>query len=165
MRSDAFGHADSACALAQLTETGAAALRVERVSVWRFDETHDHIECLDLFERSSARHSSGQRSAAGVSPRYFHALSGERAVAVDDAHRDPRTSEFTAGYLLPNGITRDARRADLACGQAGGRRVPRARRYAARRGRPWEQLVAGTFADFASMILGARSSAPGRPRR
>src|SRR5262245_57264974 len=153
VRSDALGHADSASALAQLTETGAAALRVERVSVWQFADDRTYIECLDLFERSSARHSSGQRLSAGVSPRYFRALSDERALAVDDALNDPRTQEFVDGYLVPNRIAAlmdapiwlSGKLVGVVCHEHVG---------APRTWSSWEQLVAGTLGDFASIVLG-----------
>ena len=38
-------------------------------------------------------------------PAYFHALTEADVLAADDAHRDPRTTQFSAGYLTPLGIT------------------------------------------------------------
>ena len=37
-------------------------------------------------------------------PRYFDALMTERCIAAEDARVDPRTSQFTEGYLDPLGI-------------------------------------------------------------
>jgi diguanylate cyclase (GGDEF)-like protein len=43
--------------------------------------------------------------AASDYPRYFEALKLGRAIDGHDAHHDPRTSEFSASYLTPLGIT------------------------------------------------------------
>jgi PAS domain S-box-containing protein len=42
-----------------LTEAAAEALEVERVSVWLYDQGYSRIVCLDLYEKTSRKHSSG----------------------------------------------------------------------------------------------------------
>ena len=88
----------------RVDEAASEALNVARVSVWLLDETRTAIESLDLFERDSKRHSSGVRLAQRDYPAYFAALATERTIAAHDAHTDPRTSSFSAGYLTPLGI-------------------------------------------------------------
>lgn len=86
----------------RITETAAATLGVARASVWRYDGSA--IECLDLFENSSKKHSKGLKLTEKDFPPYFSALKLERAIDADDAHVDLRTSCFSAPYLKPLGI-------------------------------------------------------------
>ncbi|MBR9988614.1 MAG: PAS domain-containing protein [Gemmatimonadetes bacterium] len=96
---------DQSSALREITQHTARTLDVERVSIWQLTEERDAIVAQDLFERSAARHSSGAMLAAATYPSYFRALAGSEVLVADDAERDARTSEFTEGYLRPNGIT------------------------------------------------------------
>ena len=91
-------------AIRVITETGCKAIGVARCSVWLLDEGHVTLRCLDLFERESGQHSSGIALAATTFPGYFRALEAEEPIAADDAHTDPRTCEFSAGYLTPLNI-------------------------------------------------------------
>jgi PAS domain S-box-containing protein len=87
-----------------IVETCAKTLSAERVSMWRFEDNRATIRCDDLFELPSGRHSSGDRLYAQDVPAYFNAIGHDRVVAANDAHTDPRTREFSAGYLTPHGI-------------------------------------------------------------
>lgn len=88
-----------------LTEVAARTLEVDRVSIWRYNAARTGIRCLDLYERGAQRHSSGLEISAADNPAYFHALGEADVLAADDAHRDPRTADFSAGYLTPLGIS------------------------------------------------------------
>ncbi len=92
-------------ALQQLAEVSARTLDVDRVSIWRYTEAKTGISCLELYEREANRHSSGGELLAADNPPYFQALTEADVLAADDAHRDPRTSLFSPGYLTPLGIT------------------------------------------------------------
>jgi PAS domain S-box-containing protein len=87
-----------------ILETCARTLMVERVSLWRYEDNRQTIRCDDLFERTPARHSSGERLSANDYPAYFNAISHDRIVSAVDAHVDPRTREFGASYLPQHGI-------------------------------------------------------------
>jgi PAS domain S-box-containing protein len=84
-----------------LLETTARTLKVDRVSMWRFEDEHEAIRCIDLYELSLDRHQAGTRLHRSGYPAYFAALEHERFIAAEDAQADPRTSEFTRSYLLP----------------------------------------------------------------
>jgi PAS domain-containing protein len=94
-----------AAAFQRLTEVAARTLEVDRVSIWRYNGPRTGIRCLDLYERAAGRHSSGVEISATDNPAYFAALLEADVLAADDAHRDPRTEQFSAGYLTPLGIT------------------------------------------------------------
>jgi signal transduction histidine kinase len=152
VRSSALERGDVVSALGELTQTATAALAVDRASVWRLSEDRGRLECLDLYERKTRRHSSGQGISLRVAPQYFRALDGERAVAASNARTDPRTREFSDSYLIPYGIGAmlDApiwlagRLVGVVCVEHVGD---------TREWKPWEELVAGTLADCASMAL------------
>ena len=94
-----------AAAQKELTKVAAETLDVERASIWLLDEEGTELRCQALYERSHDRHSQGLVLEASDFPRYFAALKLGRAIDGHDAHADPRTSEFSAAYLTPLGIT------------------------------------------------------------
>jgi len=91
--------------LRRITEAAARCLSLERVSIWFFDDELTTLRCHDLFRLSAGRHETGPTLRSHDYPRYFAALKLARAVAADDAQNDPRTSEFTDGYLRPLGVS------------------------------------------------------------
>ncbi len=98
-------NSDLAEVIRRVTELDAQTLGVARVSVWQYAPDHSAIVCEDLYKRDENTHESGLRLAAEQYPKYFHALEENRTLAAHEAQQDPRTSEFTAGYLIPFGIT------------------------------------------------------------
>jgi len=90
--------------LRDLLETGARALGVGRISMWRFVEEGSAIQCVDLYEEQGKRHSSGQVLHRADFSIYFNALENERLIAAVDAHKDSRTAQFSEPYLKPSGI-------------------------------------------------------------
>jgi PAS domain S-box-containing protein len=146
--------ADSAGAFARITETGAHVLDVERVGVWLFAPDRSAIVCRDLYRKQARAHEAGMTLLARDYPRYFQALEESRVVAADDACADPRTSEFTPGYLRPLGIgsmmdvpvRRHGKVVGIVCHEHVG--PPR----------PWtpeDQEFAGSVADLVSLSLEA----------
>ncbi|MGE0396168.1 MAG: diguanylate cyclase [Kofleriaceae bacterium] len=91
-------------AIRAITETAARALHTARASVWLLGEDQQDLTCIDLFEAKENRHSSGIVLRAKDYPAYFAAVREEETIAADDAHTDPRTSEFSTTYLTPIGI-------------------------------------------------------------
>ena len=100
-QSEALSRGDLHCALQELTEVTARTLQVERVSVWLFDAQRSKIQCAALFELSLQRHSQGLELAVTDYPNYCAAIESQPILAIDDARTDPRTCEFTQGYLVP----------------------------------------------------------------
>jgi diguanylate cyclase (GGDEF)-like protein len=88
-------------AIRAITETAARALNTARASVWLLGEDQSDLTCVDLFEVAENRHSSGIVLRATDYPHYFAAMLEEETIAADDAHTDPRTSEFSVSYLTP----------------------------------------------------------------
>jgi serine/threonine protein kinase len=103
-RTETFGGSDLNAIFQQLVEVAARTLRVERVSIWSFTNNRQTMHCDALFELSDNRHSSGVELNACDYPNYFRAMCATDVIAATDAQTDPRTSEFTEGYLKPLGI-------------------------------------------------------------
>ena len=152
MHSQVLGQGDAFQAFKQITETASRVLDVQRASVWRLAASGTAIDCIDLYERASDRHSSGTRIRAEDVPRYFEALQRERALLAHNARTDRRTSEFRKGYLEPLGITSmlDApvflrgKMVGVVCHEHTGQ---------PRRWQLHEELLAGSFADFVALAL------------
>lgn len=88
-----------------ITRIASQSLRVARASIWFFTDERAAIRCADLFEQSTECYSSGTELSASSFPRYFAALATEDAIVANQAQTDSATSEFTASYLIPLGIT------------------------------------------------------------
>jgi len=138
----------------ELTRIAAETLGVERASVWHLNADGSEMRCEELYERSHDRYSSGVVLKAADYPRYFAALKLGRAIDGHDAHRDPRTSEFSEAYLTPVGITsmmdaairRDGSVVGVVCLEHIGE--PRV-------WTPAEMEFAGALADQAALALAA----------
>ena len=111
--------------LRSILDISARALRVERLSMWEFDDQHTLIRCVGLYHRAGDRYESGSVLYRHDFPAYFDAIDRERVVAAGDARTDSRTSEFRDAYLDPNGIgamldvplQRDNRRLGVLCAE------------------------------------------------
>jgi|GEM_PF-2798324 len=86
------------------TSLVSRASGVARVSVWLLNEQRTELGLVDLYQRSDGSHQSSLVLSATDYPAYFEAMSSGRLVDATNAQTDPRTSEFTEGYLKPLGI-------------------------------------------------------------
>ncbi|MEA5516465.1 ATP-binding protein [Nodularia sp. UHCC 0506] len=105
VQSESLQYDDFPTTIKYVTEVASLGLDVERVSVWLYTEDYTKIQCADLYERPSNSHDSGFELLVCDYPNYFQALKEEQIIAVSDVHQDSRTSEFSASYTLPLGIT------------------------------------------------------------
>lgn len=103
-RSEIFSGDNPIKTIQLLTQTSARQMGIERVSLWRITEDRLAIQCIDLYELSLNRHSSGAILRINDYPKYFQGLTTEEAIVADDAHAHPYTCEFSRTYLTPLGI-------------------------------------------------------------
>jgi PAS domain S-box-containing protein len=96
---------DFPAAACTITEITARAMDVDRVSIWLLNEDRLELRCIDVYERPSGSHSSGSVIRVSDHPRYFEAVTTDRAIAAHDALNDPQTRELGESYLEPLGIT------------------------------------------------------------
>ncbi|MDF5719419.1 MAG: PAS domain S-box protein [Rhizonema sp. PD37] len=91
-------------AFKEITETTAESLDVERVSIWLYQFNYIRIECFDLYEQDTKRHSSGMVLEKADYPVYFEALFNEPNIVVNNVYLDKRTQELSDSYLSVFGI-------------------------------------------------------------
>jgi PAS domain S-box-containing protein len=103
--SDAFVAGDVDQLARQITEIATSAVGVERANVWLFNEGETELRCIDLYEATPRKHSSGMVLAEADYRAEFAALRHGRFVDADDASTDPRTAGYVEGYVKPLGIT------------------------------------------------------------
>ncbi|WP_238807073.1 PAS domain S-box protein [Emticicia aquatica] len=85
-----------------ITEAAANGIGVSRVSIWTY--TKDQIESVDLFNRESSQHSSGEVIIASQFPTYFEGLKKGLAIVASDALTHKYTRELAESYLKPLSI-------------------------------------------------------------
>jgi diguanylate cyclase (GGDEF)-like protein/PAS domain S-box-containing protein len=166
MRSAALTSGEVAIALSELTELASDLLGCERASVWQMSLDGALLEAVDVYTRTTGEHTRGQRLHAADYPRYFAALQDERALAIADARSDPLTSELfpdrpetslagEAAHFDPSEVGAMIGAPVFLRGRMVGvvslehAREPRTWQF-------WEELVAGTLADFVALVLTAR---------
>lgn len=88
-----------------ITRVLGNSVKIERVSIWVIDDNHDELQCLNLYEHSSGKHSRGEVLKINTFPKYFTALLKDSRISAVKAQEDPRTSELSERYLKPLGIT------------------------------------------------------------
>ena len=152
-RSDALTRGDVDGALRQVTELAAQVLGVDRVSVWRLTDCAERIECLDMFVRARSAHEKAAPLEKKDAGRYFEALETERCIVAPDARTDTRTSELDS-YLRAHGIGAMLDAPVFLHGEMGGV-VCHEHVGGPRHWQLWEELVAGTMADFVALVMEA----------
>jgi diguanylate cyclase (GGDEF)-like protein/PAS domain S-box-containing protein len=104
-REQARSGGDLDIGLRSATQIAAETLGVARAGIWLYNDHRKSLRCVNLFDRESGQHISGQQITADRFPRYFAALDGNRAIIASDARSDPLSAELAAAYLAPSGIT------------------------------------------------------------
>ena len=97
-----FGDLD--VALKHICKTASNSLKVNRVSVWRYQAERKSIQCLVLFELEEDRFLIEEELLATDFPNYFEALLEEDVIPADEAETDVHTYEFREVYLRPHHI-------------------------------------------------------------
>ncbi|HEY9810953.1 MAG TPA: adenylate/guanylate cyclase domain-containing protein [Halomicronema sp.] len=96
---------DIIAAYREITQNASHTLSVERASIWHYNADKTCLKCINLYQQSLKKHSSGTEILAADFPAYFKAMESDRAIAANYARTDPRTKEFCESYLIPCGIT------------------------------------------------------------
>ncbi|MBK7257404.1 MAG: PAS domain S-box protein [Ignavibacteriae bacterium] len=88
-----------------LTESAAAAITVERVGIWLFEDGGTRLVNMDTYDASTRTHTSGDTLSEAEFRNEFAALKDVQYVDAHDALSDPRTAGYVEGYLKPHSIT------------------------------------------------------------
>ncbi|MBW4669431.1 MAG: GAF domain-containing protein [Cyanomargarita calcarea GSE-NOS-MK-12-04C] len=173
-RSKSLAQGNLNTALDEITEVAADTFGLERVSIWLYSEhlakitrtppqtpmqaensgNHSKIHCINLYEKTANRHTSGIEIAAVSYPEYFKALEQQRTIAVNDAYTDLRTKEFASEYLPALGVTSmldapiwlEGQMVGVVCHE----HIGTSRQWSLE-----EQHFAGSIADLVTLVLEA----------
>ena len=85
--------------LAEITKLACVTMKVERGSLWFYNDDKTQLYCADLYELTPNQHRSGAKISAADYPRYFQTIETAGVIAAHDARNDERTKEFSAVYL------------------------------------------------------------------
>ncbi len=91
-------------ALTSLTEIAVSAMRVERATVWRFDDAMKTLTMVDGFDVRTGAHEAGRTLLMAEHPEYLAALKTQSIVSAGYARSDPRTKSFAEGLFNQSGI-------------------------------------------------------------
>lgn len=101
VESPALSEGDLETLARQVTEVAARATGAERANAWLFNKDETELHCVDLYEATPARHSSGMVLKESEFQNEFRALKTARYVNADDPLTDPRTAGYVESYLKP----------------------------------------------------------------
>ena len=90
--------------LREIAEVVAWSLDVGRVGVWTYVRSHSGLVCLELFERTSGRHSEGQELKRTGHESYFSAMDASEVISVSSVESDSRTADLAASDRIPTGV-------------------------------------------------------------
>lgn len=150
-------------ALQDITQTASAALSVERVNIWVFDEAKSSILCLEGFDSKTLQHYSGDVLLAIYLPSYFEALKKLKTIEFFNAQNDERTKELKESYLIPHRITTLLYAPIYLSGQVIGF-VSHEHTGTQKEWTKEEMSFAGSVADFVSIALEADRRSRGEKR-
>lgn len=95
---------DRDLAYKDILSTTAKALNTSRVSIWRYQEEEQCIECMALYDNGSVSFRNGVKLYQKEYSPYFKAVLEEKIIVANDARSHPATSTFTESYLIPTDI-------------------------------------------------------------
>ena len=87
-----------------LTELLAVSLKLDRVTVWAFNEDESELQSLDMYEPASGEHKTGFRMKESDFHSEFAFLKQNRYVDAGDAWNDPRTAGYADAFLKPQDL-------------------------------------------------------------
>jgi PAS domain S-box-containing protein len=161
---------DVAQAARKMTEMAADTLEVERASVWLLDPDKRWARCVDRYERSLRRHSPpADPIDLAKYPEILANIAEDRAVAVEDIDRDPRTlglrNESAVGGFYPgeraSALTTGVRVRGEVIGVVWAATIGDAKRW-----QPDEIAFCGALGDqFAQAVLNAEREQAARDLR
>ncbi|MFT5049146.1 MAG: GAF domain-containing protein [Chlamydiales bacterium] len=87
-----------------MTDTRERILDADLVSIWKFKDDPDRIECLLALDALTNTVSDGQSLLESDFPVYFKSIVEETTVCAPVATEHPMTRELAEPYFEPNGI-------------------------------------------------------------
>ncbi|UPS92244.1 PAS domain S-box protein [Bizionia sp. M204] len=89
----------------EITRLTAKTMRIERVSIWQFEDENNIIACQSAYNLKEHDYFKQAEFKAHDYPKYFQYLFKHKTLRVDDAIHGEQTEEFAERYLKPLNIT------------------------------------------------------------
>src|SRR3972149_12294702 len=90
--------------LKKVLEVIANTLKIERVSIWFYDQGKSSISCYYIYSLSKAGFINESPVQVKDFPAYFNAIESGITVRADNALNNPYTRELSTKYLIPRKI-------------------------------------------------------------
>ena len=87
-----------------ISEMSVDGLDCARTGIWFFNPEKTELNCVNLFEKTTQSHSSGDILLSTEYPNYFRYIEEELALSVFNASLHAKTAEFKENYLKPKRI-------------------------------------------------------------
>ena len=97
-KSDTMSRLGFDAALCEITKLCAETLKVERSSIWKIDETTNHLLCLNLFKSIEKEYESGMSFAINDFPIYFSFFKEGEILSAPNVYEHPNEIEFNEIY-------------------------------------------------------------------
>ncbi len=88
-------------ALNYITENAAKLGNISRVSIWRFKDNQQSLECLKMYHSDTNTFTGGQIIFEEKAPRYFREVRNGNTIIASDTFNHPTLQDFKEGYLEP----------------------------------------------------------------
>lgn len=90
--------------LPELARIAAAALDVERVSVWQLSADGGSLRVVSGYDHEDGPLDPGEALPTEALGQYFEEMRRSRALGIDDPENDPRVADVYESYIVPHGI-------------------------------------------------------------
>ena len=88
-----------------IADLGKTTLRVNRVSIWMFEDDDTKVRCVSVSQDDEHEHNVDTVIEKSMYPNYFNALEKDLVIASDHAQDDERTKDLAFTLLKPKNIT------------------------------------------------------------
>lgn len=89
----------------KITELLGTRLKLDRVSVWQYNDDQSMMECLDLYQRNDRTHTKKMTMNRHDHPVTFEFLINNRYMIVDQDSTEPQAIDYLNAYMKPLGGT------------------------------------------------------------
>lgn len=97
-------HEDFQKAISKITEICASLIETERISVWFYSQNYEEITCIDLYQTSVQKHSSGMKLKSANFQNYVNSHRRGNVISVFDVYNDQLTQGIPREYFSQNNI-------------------------------------------------------------
>lgn len=103
-RSRAVLTGDLGTAIKEISEVASKILKVDRSSIWLFDDGRSVLRCKNLYEDSDRTHKIGPELLVTKCHNYLEEIHNAKIIVADNVYADPRLEELNETFMKPRDI-------------------------------------------------------------